>query len=255
MRAIKNWLRQLFRRRSTPEVVAPVPPAPEPTWTFTTDFTLQRELPVGWQASTWTAPGKNATHLGSWSPSNLSFSEMGVCLTLDQTTTMNGFASLGAEIFTQRKFGFGTFEWEMMASADTSRQPVSGSISGLFIYRDAATTEIDFEVEGNERHRWTQCTSWTHETSPNEHTKVTPVADAHLPHQQFCRYRFVWTPEKIEFYRDGALIATHTKVVPQLEAAIMINHWGTNSADWGGLATPNRPRHMYVKSFKYAPLT
>lgn len=264
MKAIINWLRRLFGRPTTqptplPTVSAPAP-APavqpvEPKWTYIVDFTSDTSLPIGWSASTWIAPGRNATHVGTSSPRNITFGERGVCLRLNQERLSDGtFTSSGAEIFTEGFFGYGIFEWEAMASADAARNPVSGSITGLFIYRDQATTEIDFEMEGNERNHLTLCTSWVHEAKPNQHTKIEPPSLTHLPHQQFCKYRFVWSPGQIEFWRDGELITTHKRVVPTQEARVMINHWGTNSVDWGGLATPNVERFMYVKSFKYAPL-
>jgi hypothetical protein len=45
----------------------------------------------------------------------------------------------------------------------------------------------------------------------------------------------------------------HTGVVPQTPAFAMINHWGTNSTGWGGLATPNITRYMFVRSFSFVP--
>lgn len=250
MRKLWNWLSRLFGRKP-----APAPAPAEPRWTFTTDFTAKAELPAGWKISTWTAPGKGPVHSGHWLLGNVSFDRRGVCLKLDQRQASDGsFISSGAEIYTEQKFGYGTYEWEVQASADANGQPVSGSITGIFIYADQATTEIDFEVEGNERHHLTQCTSWVHEGQPNQHTKVEPPAFNHLPHQQFCRYRFVWSPTRIEFYRDGERVAVHTKVVPSGPAAVMLNHWGTHSIHWGGTATIEHPRYMYIKSFKYAPL-
>lgn len=62
-------------------------------------------------------------------------------------------------------------------------------------------------------------------------------------------------PNKIEFRRDGVLVATHTKVVPSQKARVMMNHWGTDSQDWGGTATLNTSRYMWIKSFKYTPLS
>jgi beta-glucanase (GH16 family) len=221
--------------------------------------------PKVWTISTWTSPGRNATHIGTWSAKNVSFGDRGLCLALNQTRLSDGtFTSTGAEVVSNGFMGYGTYEWEMMASKDVSGTPVSGSITGLFIYRDQATTEIDFEMEGNERHRLTQCTSWVHESQPNEQSKITPPADAdlatstfshsRLPHQRFFKYRFVWSPGRIEYYRDGVLIATHTKVVPALEAQVMMNHWGTNDPNWGGKATPDVIRFMYIKSFSFAPI-
>ena len=51
------------------------------------------------------------------------------------------------------------------------------------------------------------------------------------------------------------LVSTHTGVVPQTPAFAMINHWGTNSTGWGGLATTNITRYMFVRSFSFIPLS
>jgi len=36
-------------------------------------------------------------------------------------------------------------------------------------------------------------------------------------------------------------------------ATIRINHWGTHNVGWGGLATPNVNRYMFVKSVSFTP--
>jgi beta-glucanase (GH16 family) len=139
------------------------------------------------------------------------------------------------------------------ATSDGSGSPVSGSVTGFFNYAPAYITEIDFEMEGcSERSPITQLTSWVNENLPNEHTNVS--ASGLAPEQGFFTYKFVWMPGKIEFYRDNVLIGTHTKVVPTDPAAVMLNHWGTNNQDWGGVGSPGITRYMWVKSFKYTPL-
>lgn len=242
----------LFRKKP------PVTPVPSPT--FVADFSSGKIDPAVWTVSTWTAPGANATHKGSFSAQHAYVQNGTLCLKLTQTKTPAGtFESVGGELATLRQFSYGTFEWVARASstADTPSgvgDPVSGSVTGCFVYKDQATTEIDFEVEGNERHELTQLTSWIHESKPNQHINVAPPLSGILPHEKFFTYKFKWTPGKIEFYRDGVLIGTHTTVVPTLTAPAMINHWGTNAADWGGLATAGTTRYMWVKSFKYTPL-
>jgi beta-glucanase (GH16 family) len=168
-----------------------------------------------------------------------------------------GISSKGGEIATIEKFGYGTYEYSVRASStaatsDAIGTPVSGSITGCFNYLTASATEIDIEVEGNERNRTTQLTTWINEAKPNEHTDVSPTGA--LPHEAFFDYKFVWTPGKIQFYRNNVLIGTHTKVVPTEPAPFMFNHWGTNNVNWGGLATPDVTRYMWVKNFRFTPL-
>ena len=134
--------------------------------------------------------------------------------------------SHGGEVATKQKFGYGKYEFVVKASADASGKPVSGSIGEARIAAVAG------------------------DTNPNQ---TTPVAGIQ-PHTGFHKYGFVWSPGKIEFYRDDVLVATHTKVVPSEPAPFLFNHWGTNNTDWGGLATPDVERVMIVKSFSFTPL-
>jgi beta-glucanase (GH16 family) len=157
------------------------------------------------------------------------------------------------------KFGYGIYEFEVRASStaespSAAGQAVSGSCTGCFNYGPKSITEIDVEFEGGERRNLTHCTTWNGEANANESTQVQPTSSKTLPFQIFHKYAFVWSPGKIEFYRNGALIATHTKVVPTEAAPMMFNHWGTHNKNWGGLATPNVDRYVYIKSFKFVPL-
>lgn len=277
MKMIKRLLNKLFGKNKEVKVEVPVVPTPgivhvpepvpvvadpsvpkkEPT--FVEDFSSGKLDPAKWTVSTWTAPGGSATHKGTFLAKNVSIVDGILCLKLTQAAMSYGVSSKGGEIATVEKFHYGTFEWEVKASSNATTvaqvgTPVSGSITGCFIYLDGAKTEIDFEVEGGTRNRMTQLTSWVGESNPNEHTDVFPVTNGKLPHEDFFKYKFVWMPGKIEFYRDDILIGTHTKVVPTEPASVMINHWGTDNVDWGGKATVGVERTMWVKNFKYTPL-
>lgn len=270
LKKILEKIKSLFRKKqpapTNPVSVAPLPqekpppaptPAPMPVKepTFVDNFS---KLDTSkWTVSTWTAPGSMEGHKGTFLAKNVSIVDGVLRLTLNQISTTAGVTSKGGEIATNELFHYGTFEWEMRASSTASRpndpgQPVRGSITGCFIYFDSAQTEIDFEMEGNERSKYTQLTSWVGESNPNEHTKVD--SSLSLPHDGFHSYKFIWSPGKIEFFRDNVIIGTHTKVVPTLPAKVMINHWGTNNPNWGGLASVGVERHLFVKNFKYTPL-
>ena len=210
-----------------------------------------------WRVSTWTAPGSMPNHRGEFTRNNVAITNGMLRLSLIQTSTNKGIVSKGAEISTNKLFHYGSYEWEMRASSTaiapmSAGVPVRGSVTGCFIYFDNASTEIDFEIEGNERHKFVQLTSWEGESAPNEHTKID--SSANLPHSKFHLYKFIWMPGKIEFYIDDKLVAIHDKVVPSLPARVVINHWGTNNADWGGLATSGVRRHLFVKNFTYTAL-
>lgn len=254
MKKIKEWLQKLINAIKPPKP-APVTPPKEPT--FVDNFS---KLDTSkWTVSTWTAPTSSEKHRATFLAKNVSFDEGMLCLKLNQVTTAAGVTSKGAEIASNELFHYGTFEWEMRASSTAAHpsetvqgKPVPGSISGCFIYADNASTEIDFEIEGNERCNLTQTTSWVGESNPNENNKI--LNTGMQPHEGFITYKFVWKPGVIEFYQDDKLISKHTKVVPSGPAKVMINHWGTNSPNWGGAATTALERYMWVRSFKYTPL-
>jgi hypothetical protein len=192
---------------------------------------------------------------GQFTSGNVSLRQNMLCLALNQFKNSDGtYNSIGGEIQYKTLLGFGTYEWEARMSSSAYLptdigNPISGSISGLFNYYNDSTTEIDFETEGNKRNSLIQCTNWK-TRSAQQFTKV--IANP-LPHQEFKRYKFVWTSSKIDFFVNDSLIASHTKNIPTQSAYPMINHWGTNDLDWGGPATEG-VRYMWVKSFKYSSL-
>jgi len=260
---ISNLLAKLFGKKAapapspvptgpTPQVPTPTPVVIEPPAapkqpTFVEDFSnLDR-----WTVSFWEAPGG-----GKFIKANAVISNGMLCLKLQQTKTDAGIASVGGEVATKEKFGYGTYEFEVKASSTAKSptevgSPVSGTITGCFNYAKDSITEIDMEVEGGSRSGLAQFTSWKLASNPNESVKV-PTTPA--PHVEFKKYKFVWTPQGTTFYINGVEVCKHTKVVPSELAPFMFNHWGTNSVDWGGTATPDVERYMWVKSFSFTPL-
>lgn len=240
--------------------VAPTPaPAPAPTVVGTPTFFDDFSNGLGkWQVSNWGAPGSSTTNKGSFITANAVVINGMLCLKLWQGKNADGtFTSIGGEVATLEKFGYGTYEFVMKASSSAgdpnlAGNPVSGSITGLFSYSPGSVTEIDVEMEGSAtRMPLTQLTTWTSDTSPNEHTEFGPAVAGEFPHTGFHTYKWVWAPGKIEFWRDGVLLSTHTKVVPTQASPVIINHWGTNQATWGGVATPGVERYMWIKSFSF----
>lgn len=211
-----------------------------------------------WGVSTWQSPasdGKN--HVGKFSPDNVKIVNGYLQLALTQETDENGTViSLGSEIYSLKEFGYGTYEFRMKASS-TAEKPnragnaISGSVSAAFVYAQNAITEIDVEFEGNQKKK-THFLTWEGESRPNEHSEFK-LSGAY-PHKQFYVYRIEWLPEQVNFYRDDVLIETHTSVVPSTPGRMTFNHWGTNSKWWGGTATVDQPRYVYIDYFKFMPL-
>ena len=221
-----------------------------PGATFYDDFSKGSLDTSKWIPSNWGAPGG-----GTFVPSYLDFSSGMLRIKVTQTyNSSGGIASVGGELQSKNTLGFGTYEWVMRASS-TSSTPngsgytVSGQISSGFIYVNNSQTEIDSpEIEGqNPGTLW--WTSWISVNTKQYTSTQAPFA----PENGFHSYKCVWTSTSIKFYVDGVLVSTHTGVVPQTPAYAMINHWGTNSTGWGGLATPNITRYMFVRSFSFVP--
>ena len=218
--------------------------------TFYDDFSKGSLDTSKWIPSNWRAPGG-----GTFVPSYLDFSTGMLRIKVTQTyNSGGGISSVGGELQSKNALGFGTYEWVMRASS-TSSTPngsgytVSGQISSGFIFVNNSQTEIDSpEIEGqNPGTLW--WTSWTSVTTKQSTSSQAPFA----PENGFHSYKCVWTKNSIAFYVDGVLVSAHSGVVPQTPAYAMINHWGTNSTGWGGLATPNITRYMFVRSFSFVP--
>ena len=207
-----------------------------------------------WFASNGSAPGSiSGVNYGSFEPSNIDLSKGMLCLKLQQQLSNIGVLSIGGEIQSITTYGYGTYEWVMRASS-TSQTPtgagsaVSGQISAGFSFVNNSQTEIDFEIEGqNPDTVW--MTNWI-STTEKQYSSVFLAS----PDTTFHQYKFVWMPGRIDFYIDGALVSSHTSNVPSAPAYVMINHWGTNSTGWGGLASIGVERYLYVSSFTYTPL-
>jgi len=226
-------------------------PTAPPGATFFDNFSSGSLDTSKWIPSNWGAPGG-----GTFVPSYLDFSTGMLRIKVTQTyNSSGGIASVGGELQSKNALGFGTYEWVMRASSTSSTPTgsgvaVSGQISSGFIFVNNSQTEIDSpEIEGqNPGTLW-----WTSWTSVNT-KQYTETQASFAPEQGFHSYKCVWTSTSIKFYVDGVLVSTHTGVVPQTPAFAMINHWGTNSTGWGGLATTNITRYMFVRSFSFIPL-
>ena len=186
----------------------------------------------------WTTDSGGAPGPGSFSPSHVTPSSMGITLTLTETSSGS---IVGGEVRTLDRYGYGTYQW-----TETVSQVVSGQVSAGFLYYNNSTTEIDFEQEGNLPStfwlsNWTSVS--THEASP---VCCYAATATHV-------MRMLWNPGEIDYYIDGALVAVHTQYVPSVAAYFIFNFWGTNSVNWGGLITPGT-RYFTITRFTYTAL-
>ena len=250
MRMVVLVLATLFLVNGTLHASAPVAPAGA---TFFDNFSSGSLDTSKWIPSNWSAPGG-----GTFVPSYLDFSyrhaahQSHADLHLERRESPRSAANCSPK----RPSASETYEWVIRASSTSSTPTgsgvaVSGQISSGFVFVNKSQTEIDSpEIEGqNPGTLW--WTTWAGLTTKQS----TSTQAAFAPEAGFHSYKCLWTPTSINFYVDGVLVSTHTGVVPQTPAFAMINHWGTNSTGWGGLATPNITRYMFVRSFSFIPLS
>lgn len=180
----------------------------------------------------WTTDSGAAPGVGTFSPARVAIGS-GIRLTLAGTN--------GAEVRTVNRYLYGTFQW-----TETVSLVESGQVSAGFLYYNNSQTEIDFERTGD-----LPDTLWVSNyagVSNEVYSEVCCYA-ATATHTM----KMVWKPGEVDYYVDGALVAVHTQYVPSTAAYFIFNFWGTNSVDWGGLATPGT-RYYTISNFTYIAL-
>lgn len=220
-----------------------------------------------WTISSGFAPGYiPGTHQGFYETENVLVQDGYLVMRLWQEPgavdgNPDGVISHGAHLATRQKYGYGTYEWRMrMSSTATSPaaagEPVSGGVSSGFAYVNNSATEIDFEFGGHQFDtlymvNWHNPDPATGPFDEHQTYSTLPLEDIS---DAFHTYKFVWEPGRISFYVDDELLAVHTTDVPTAPAYFMINHWGTDSPFWGGLATFGVDRYFYVDWVRFTPL-
>ena len=241
---LTNLWNKLMKRKPKPPIIIPPPPS---SITFNDDFNTGALNPANWIVSTWSAPQG-----GVFRANMIDLSQGMLCLKMSQIKNPDGsILSVGSEVQYAKICGYGTYEWTVKASS-TAQTPystgsaASGSVTGLFNFVTNSATELDLEIEGS-RPDILSLTTW-HGTGSNQNTFYNYNA---LLNSAFHVYKYIWSPGKVEYYLDGLLVGTHTTDVPTAPAYPMMNHWGTNNANFGGVATPGIDRYMWVSNFKF----
>jgi len=195
---------------------------------------------------------KPGNRYGAYHPDQLDFSQGEMRLAVSQTFEGPKAVSSSSEIISKGLYGYGTYEFVMrMASTspthDGAGRVVPGSCSAAFLLWENSLTEIDIEYLGNKPNSLF-FTTWIDRNHKN-------TIEAHVGNvaNGMHRYQIVWKPGIVQWYLDRKLVATSTKFVPTHPATIRINHWGTHNTGWGGLATANVNRYMYVKLASFTP--
>ena len=239
------------------------PPAACAAWSD--DFT-STALDSRWTVGNGRAPGYiPGQHQGYYVPGQVSLGNGLLRMKLTQSQGLVdgvfGVVSQGALLSTRDKCGYGTYEWTMRMSS-TAAAPtnpgtaISGSVSAGFIYVNNSQTEIDFEFPAADPAA-VYLVNWLNPRPTRDPRGADQTLTRLSPFDApgaFHTYRFVWQPGSIAYYVDGQLRATHTTDVPSAPAYFMINHWGTDSDNWGGKATLGVERFFYVDRVSYTPL-
>ena len=229
--------------------------------TFKDEFKSAKLDTTKWIVATYkspdSAPGVNS---GIYVPAAIDFTQGMLRITVQQHATATAVESLGGAIRSRELFGFGTYDFEMrMSSLSPTPQgegrASTGAVSSGFIYYNKSESEIDLEFLGNENALWVS--SWR---NPDPNVDPTPlqktsekVAEPDLA-TRFHHYSLVWAPDVVDAYIDGIRVAHQTEHVPQNPAHIILQHRGTNSDKWGGVATLGRERYFFVRSVKFTPM-
>ena len=203
-----------------------------------------------WIVSTWTAPQNGIAQVSSFQADHVAINVgfPGLSLILDQLLLPNTTVqSIGGEVQSKQKFGYGVYEWIAMAGGNVNGLSVAGGVTGLFNFINNSETEIDFEVEGQSP-TLVDLTNYSGITQATT-GKYTTIDLTKTWHS----YKFFWTAKQITWFLDGKQIRQATLNIPTVPAFVMMNHWGTNNRNFGGLATPGVSRSMHVQRFSFTP--
>ena len=235
---LENW-----RGIAIAELGEGVPSGPDVTKLWSAGARLDDDL---WLLRNDTFP----SNLALFRPDNCSIGGKGVArLTLrEQHTSVRSFTS--AAIASRQTFLYGRFAAELQPSN------VRGSITGMFLHRNAPRQEIDIEFLGRDT---TKLLVNVYYNPGNEGAKLefgyrgTPTLvdlgfDAAA---EFHRYEIEWQPRFIRWRVDGRLI--HERVlwdptpIPDLPMQFNVNLWHSRSKELAGrLDVGGLPTHAEI---------
>lgn len=175
-------------------------------------------------------------NLASFSPENLSYSDMGVRIKIEgRSGSSRPFVS-GA-LASSRTFLHGQFQVEMRAAAGP------GLVTGFFLHRGSPRQEIDIEITGSDPTRMLTNVYF----NPGEDGSAMDYGYRGTPHwidlgfdatQDFHAYAIVWTRDRITWLVDGVPVHDRTSwdptPVPHLAMRLHANLWAPRSVELAG---------------------
>jgi hypothetical protein len=213
-----------------------------------------------WNIAVYPSPdSKPGINRGVYTQDTLDFSQGLLRITVSQSMQGGEAQSIGGGIISKDLFGYGTYTFVMRQTstaeqADRYGVPKSGAVSSGFLYKTNSESEIDLEFLGDQNALWVSL--WMNPTpsiAPNGAMKVSDKVTADALGTKFCTYTLVWTKTDVTVLIDGIQVARQTEHIPHAPAHIILQHRGTNSSKWGGLASPGITRYFYVKSVTFTP--
>jgi beta-glucanase (GH16 family) len=214
-----------------------------------------------WNIATYKSPdSKPGINAGLYTPEKIDFSSGMLRISVEQTRVGEGVRSLGGAIFSKERFGYGTYEFVMRMTSpsltpDGPGETQTGAVSSGFLYYTNSASEIDLEFVGDQNVMWV--TTWDNSNGSAPPTsgmkRSEKLANRDLA-TGFHTYTLVWEPERIRVFIDDVLATTFTENIPSVPAHIILQHRGTNSRQWGGLATIGVTRYAYFRSVKFTPM-
>src|SRR3984957_10962348 len=233
----------------------------QPRVTFKDEFKNGNLDTTKWIMATYKSPDSaSGINSGTYMVSAIDFTQGMLRIAVRQYVTADGIESLGGAILSKELFGFGTYDFEMrMSTLSPTPQgdgaSSSGAVSSGFIYYNKSESEVDLEFLGNENAMWVS--SWRNPDPKHDPTPLyktsDKMADPGLA-TRFRHYSLVWTSGTVDVYIDGTRVAHQTEHVPRTPAHIILQHRGTNSNKWGGVAALGVERYFFVRSVKFTPV-
>lgn len=237
---------------------------------FSDDFDSGKLDTNKWKIATYPSPDSHPdVNEGVYVPEALDFSQGMLTITSTQPRNHSGHRggaqqSYGGAIISRERFGYGTYEFVMRMSTtaptpDGKGKSQTGSVSSGFLYWNKSESEIDLEFLSNDNAIW--ITTWKNKNlkqapkPPFEDIRQETQVENDYLAERFCTYRIEWTPGRVKVYIDDTLVAEHTHHVPSAPAQIILQHRGTNSDKWGGVASVDKTHYFYVKSVSFTPLS
>ncbi|NVO29199.1 family 16 glycosylhydrolase [Donghicola sp. C2-DW-16] len=181
-----------------------------------------------------------------WSRESVDVNSSGQ-MTLSHTPVGSYFTC--SEIQTRDFFKYGYFEASIRADHGAGRNAAFFAYAGPV--HNQPHQEIDFEILTKDAN-----SVWLNRFLDGNDFSNGELRFSSSPTSEFHHYAFVWEPNKIRWYIDGALVRTEDTNIPTLPLKIYFSHWSTDTlTKWMGDFPGDMKKHdMEIDWFAYTPI-